>query len=100
MAVCGIDFGTSNSALALPSGEVLRVDPSADNQHLLRSVLFFPEEETASYVGEDAISRYLEEGAGRFIQSIKSWLPSRSFHSTQIRSRSMTLDALVALVLR
>jgi hypothetical chaperone protein len=100
MAVCGIDFGTSNSAVALPSGEVLALLPSAPDPRLFRSVLFFPEEEREFYTGHAAIERYLEDGAGRFIQSIKSWLPSASFHATQIRNRPYLLEDLVAILLR
>ena len=48
--------------------------------------------------GAAAIARYLDEPAGRFIQSVKSWLPSRSFTHTQIRHRPVTLEDLVALV--
>ena len=99
MSACGVDFGTSNSALALPSGEVLRIDPAAELPKMLRSVLFFPEAERRSYVGAEAIRLYLDEGAGRFIQSAKSWLPSRSFRSTQIRGSIVRLEELVAMIL-
>jgi hypothetical chaperone protein len=97
---CGLDFGTSNSAVALPDGRVLTVDPRAELPQLFRSVLFFPEEETSTFVAAEAIERYLEEGAGRFIQSVKSWLPSKGFHATQIRNRPYKLEDLVALLLR
>jgi hypothetical chaperone protein len=100
MTACGLDFGTSNSALALPSGEVLALDPTAELKTLFRSVLFFPEEEAGSFVAQEAISQYLQEGAGRFIQSVKSWLPSKAFHATQIRHRPFKLEDLVALLLR
>jgi hypothetical chaperone protein len=100
MGACGLDFGTSNSAVALPTGEVVRVDPTADLPRLFRSVLFFPEDETDTFVGAEAITRYLQEGAGRFIQSVKSWLPSQAFHATQIRNRPFRLEDLVALLLR
>jgi hypothetical chaperone protein len=100
VASCGLDFGTSNSAVALPSGEVLQVSPGAREPRLFRSVLFFPEGETAFFTGQEAIDRYLEDGAGRFLQSVKAWLPSASFGATQIRNRPFTLEELVAMMLR
>ena len=100
MSVCGLDFGTSNSTVALPSGEVLEIDLQAESRRLFRSVLFFPEEEKELFAGAAAIARYLDEPAGRFIQSVKSWLPSRSFTHTQIRHRPVTLEELVSMLLR
>jgi hypothetical chaperone protein len=100
VSVCGLDFGTSNSTVALPSGEVLPIDVAAENARLFRSVLFFPEEEQDHHAGAAAIARDLEEASGRFIQSVKSWLPSRSFTHTQIRHRPLQLEELTAMLLR
>lgn len=97
---CGVDFGTSNSAVALPDGRVLQIDPTAQTKSLFRSVLYFPDDSKDVFAGEEAITQYLEEFAGRFIQSIKSWLPSKAFHATQIRGRAFKLDDLVATMLR
>lgn len=100
MDACGLDFGTSNSAVALPDGRVLPVDPAAAEPRLFRSVLFFPEDTREVLAGSTAIERYLDDSAGRFIQSVKTWLPSTSFHATQMRGSAMTLEDLVALILR
>lgn len=100
MSSCGFDFGTSNSAVALPSGEVLRIDPRALEPRLFRSVLFFPEDEPETLAGFEAIERYQEDNAGRFIQSMKTWLPSSTFTRTQLRGRVLSLEALIAVFLR
>jgi hypothetical chaperone protein len=100
MATCGLDFGTSNSAVALPSGDVLKVDLGNDEPRLFRSVLFFPEYGSGYSAGAQAIEEYLERSEGRFIQSIKGWLPSRSFTATQIRNKPFKLEDLVAMLLR
>lgn len=100
MPTCGLDFGTSNSAVALATGDVLTVEPSADAARLSRSVLFFPEETTETLAGAEAIDRYLQDNAGRFIQSMKTWLPSTSFVRTQIRGRTLALEELIAIFLR
>jgi hypothetical chaperone protein len=100
VAACGIDFGTSNSAVALPTGEVLPIDRAARDPRLFRSVLFFPEASRETLTGASAIEEYLQRGEGRFIQSVKSWLPSASFTSTVIRGRAFRLEELVAILLR
>ncbi|MDC0710471.1 Hsp70 family protein [Stigmatella sp. ncwal1] len=100
MHVCGLDFGTSNTAAALPDGTVLPIAPETREQRLFRSVLFFPEDERTVYAGAPAITRYLEDNAGRFIQSVKSFLHSRSFRATQVHGRTWTIEDLVAILLR
>jgi len=98
----GLDFGTSNTAAAVlvdGNPRVLALDPAAADPRLFRSVLFFPEEgQVAS--GAAAIAAYLELAEGRFMQSLKSFLPVRSFTSTAVRHRSFTLEALIGLMLR
>lgn len=100
MATCGLDFGTSNTALALPDGRVLRLDPGAEQPSLFRTVLFFPEDSTEVLAGHEAITRYLDDNAGRFIQSMKTWLPASSFTRTQLRGRTLALEELIAVFLR
>ena len=100
MAVCGLDFGTSNSAVALPTGEVLRIDAGAVQPRLFRTVLFFPEDTPEILAGHEAIERYQEDNAGRFIQSMKTWLPASSFTRTQLRNRTLSLEELIAVFIR
>lgn len=100
MALCGLDFGTSNSAVALPTGEVLRIDAGAAEPRLFRTVLFFPEDTQEVLAGHEAIERYQEDNAGRFIQSMKTWLPASSFTRTQLRNRTLSLEELIAVFLR
>jgi hypothetical chaperone protein len=101
----GVDFGTSNTAAAIPgegpgaAAKILRVDPRGDDQRLLRSVLFFPREGRDRCIGGEAIARYLADGEGRFLQSVKSFLPSPSFTRTTVRGKSYSLEELVALLL-
>ena len=97
---CGLDFGTSNTALSLPDGTVLPVAPGHHDPRLYRSVIFFPEDEREAFTGAPAIQRYLDDPTGRFIQSVKSFLHSASFRATQIRGRTWLIEDLVALLLR
>ena len=72
-----------------------------------RSILYFhPEAREASgrlvpFAGPAAIGRYLEaEGEGRLIQSMKSFLASRLFVSTSVFGTVVSLQTLVAYLLR
>jgi len=100
----GIDFGTSNSAAAVPGAEgqparVLDIDESGADRRLLRSVLFFPEGSTEIFAGAAAIQRYFDDFEGRFLQSIKTFLPSTGFTHTEIRRKTWKLEQLIAALL-
>lgn len=104
--VFGIDFGTTNSALSIYRNgnvEIVAVDDIAGGNHLsnlMRSVLYFSEDNEI-YSGNEAIRNYVDNGAeGRFMQSIKTFLPNRSFQSTDIFGKRYAIDDLVAIVLR
>jgi hypothetical chaperone protein len=99
-----IDFGTSNSLLAAASaGRVwppAPLDPLARDPTILRSILYFPNAKRCHY-GQDAIDAYVEHGLeGRLLRSIKKHLAARSFNGTWIDERPMTVEDLVATMLR
>jgi len=100
----GIDFGTSNSAAAIPGAgdepaRVLAIDPRASDARLLRSVLFFPDGSPEILAGAAAIDSYLRDFEGRFLQSIKTFLPAVSFKHTEIRRKTWRLEQLIAVLL-
>jgi len=101
--VFGIDFGTTNSALSVYRNgtvEVVAVDGNDGTGELMRSVLYFNEEHEI-YAGNEAIRQYVGDGAaGRFMQSIKTFLPNTSFESTEVFGKRYGIDDLVAIILR
>jgi len=101
--VFGIDFGTTNSALSIYRNgavEVINIDELNANSRLMRSVLYFTEENEI-FAGHEAINQYVNEGAaGRFMQSIKTFLPNRSFVSTEVFGKKYGIDDLIAIILR
>jgi hypothetical chaperone protein len=54
-----------------------------------------------SWTGPQAVGRYLEaEEKGRLIQSLKSFLTSRTLKSTEVFGKQHTLESLIAVILR
>ncbi|MDR3724145.1 MAG: Hsp70 family protein [Terracidiphilus sp.] len=105
----GIDFGTTNSSIALASasGEVRMVPFSFAGalSPSFRSVLYFemmrPSRRTHSLTGPAAIERYLEaDEKGRLVQSLKSHLASHLFDGTVFYSRRYSIEEMVAAMLK
>jgi hypothetical chaperone protein len=110
-SVIGIDFGTTNSSMALV-GEDAQVQLASFRSRgaetfSSRSVLYLERLKGASgvrrthtWTGPDAIEHYLEaEEKGRLIQSLKSYLPSRTLTGTGIFGRRYSFEDLVARIL-
>lgn len=100
----GIDFGTTNSVLAVlqdGSVEIVDIDPLSVSKRTLKSVLFF-DEEGGINIGQEAIDQYVGYGAsyGRFMQSIKTFLPSKNFTETYVFGKRYELEDLIALILK
>lgn len=99
----GLDFGTTNSALSINiNGEVKLLDIDKFNLagKTLRSILFF-NKDGQPFVGQEAINQYIEHGAtGRIMQSIKTFLPHRSFTHTDVFGKKYELEDLIAVILK
>lgn len=99
--VFGLDFGTTNCALSVLENDNVRVLNIGHNNlaNTLRSVLLFFEDNV--FVGEEAVEKYLSNHqVGRFMQSIKSILPSTNIGLTKINSNFYSPEELVSIVLR
>jgi hypothetical chaperone protein len=108
----GLDFGTTNSSLARltgPAGGVelahFRLGDALTES--FRSLLYLERLKEAgrttikSWAGPEGIERYLSaDDKGRLIQSLKSFLASRSLQTTEIFGRRFQLEELIAKVLR
>ncbi|EDM80080.1 hypothetical protein PPSIR1_20674 [Plesiocystis pacifica SIR-1] len=108
--IAGIDFGTSNSVVALAGAD----GPTRFATHALlgdsttsfRSLLFFdleeqrPRQPVDYSAGPEGIEAYLEAlGEGRLIQSFKTHLSSTRLGRTRVGPHALDLDALLRLFL-
>ncbi len=107
----GFDFGTTNSSIAIadPGGEVrlAKFPYSGGTTESFRSLLYLERHKEGSrtaiksWSGPMGIDHYLHaDDKGRLIQSLKSFLTSRSLQTTEIFGRRFQLEDLVANIMR
>ncbi len=102
----GVDFGTTNSVVAVADDEgglhSARIGVSAAAVESIRSVLCFWSAGGAlrHAIGPGAVERYLDDpGECRLIMSMKTYLAQRSFSETRVFGQGFTLERLVGLFL-
>jgi len=110
-ASIGIDFGTTNSSVALmtPGADVQLASFSYLGAQIpsFRSVLYIEQMKSAngakrshSLTGPAAIEHYLQaDEKGRLIQSLKSHLPSRLLTGTEVFGRRIRVEELISRIL-
>ncbi|SOE62001.1 Molecular chaperone DnaK (HSP70) [Burkholderia sp. OK233] len=76
MNYCAIDFGTSNSAVAVPDGGALRLAPVEGAYTTLPTSVFFNTDENTREFGRAALAAYIDGFDGRLMRSMKSILGS------------------------
>lgn len=104
MLVYAIDFGTSNSLLAAADSQriysPIALDEDSPEKSIMRSVLYLPHMNQCFY-GARAIKEFIHHDMeGRFIRSIKKFLPVRSFIGTYVEDRPLNLEDIIALFLK
>jgi hypothetical chaperone protein len=88
----GIDFGTSNSAIAAVASDGLaRLVPLEGEATALPTAVFFNAEDRSIHFGRDAIGLYLSGTEGRLMRSLKSLLGS-----SLLQEKTAVPDGLVS----
>jgi len=106
----GIDFGTTNSSIALArtngAVELVSFPMATGSTESFRSVLYLEQRKHAGrtqikgYTGPAAIEHYLQaEHKGRLIQSLKSYLTSRTLTGTEVFGRRYSVEDLISRIL-
>jgi hypothetical chaperone protein len=106
----GIDFGTTNSSIALSRAngavELVSFPTMSGFTESFRSVLYLEQRkhtgrtQIKGFTGPQAIEHYLEaEHKGRLIQSLKSYLTSRTLTGTEVFGRRYSVEDLISRIL-
>jgi hypothetical chaperone protein len=108
--ILGIDFGTTNSSIASVRDngtvELVSFPTGTAATESFRSVLYLEQHKHSGrtqikgFTGPQAIEHYLHaEHKGRLIQSLKSYLTSRTLTGTEVFGRRYTIEDLISRIL-
>ena len=98
---CGLDFGTSNSTLALPAETGMALAPVEGASPTLPSAVFFDFGDGGAPVfGRAAIKAYVEGHDGRLMRSLKSILGTALMdETTRIKAKAYAFKDIIGLIL-
>jgi hypothetical chaperone protein len=107
----GLDFGTTNTVLALAQGEAetrsVHFDSSAGQTDSMRTALSFMKDAKLGAqalkveAGQAAIRQFIDNpGDARFLQSIKTFAASALFQGTLVFARRHTFEDLMEIFLK
>lgn len=98
---CGIDFGTSNSTVALATGHEHFLVAVEGQDLAIPSAIFFDFATGRPVFGREAIGEYRAGESGRLMRALKSVIGRPIFHEkTYIGKRHVTLADILGLFLR
>ena len=101
MIACGLDFGTSNSAIGIARGDAVALAPLEDDKTLMPSAVFFDYEAHRVLFGSDAIAAYVGQTEGRLMRALKTILGSPLIdEKTSLGSRMVPLTEVVGIFVR
>src|SRR5690242_10356107 len=98
---CGIDFGTSNSSVAVCDADGPRLLPIQRGATSVPTALFFGFDDNSTTFGHEALERYFVREPGRYLRAIKSVLGTKLYEeTTQTRLRRYGFGEIIAAFLR
>ena len=102
MTACGLDFGTSNSAIGILRGGAPVLAPVEGDATLVPSAVFFDYETRGRVLfGAEAIDTYIGQTEGRLMRALKSILASPLIdEKTALGHRMIALTEVVEIFIR
>jgi len=95
-SICGIDFGTSNSAIGIAKNGCPQLLALENGEPTLPSALFFNFDEKTISFGRVAIDDYIDGEYGRFMRSLKSILgTSLANQETHVNQRQVSYSEII-----
>ena len=102
MIACGLDFGTSNSAIGVARDGTIALAPLEGDRTLMPSAVFFDEENRGRVAfGSEAVAAYVGQTEGRLMRPLKTILASPLIdETTSLGGRKVPLVDVVELFVR
>ncbi len=102
MIACGLDFGTSNSAIGTARAGTAALAPLEGSTTLIPSAVFFDYETRGRVAfGSEAIAAYIGQTEGRLMRALKSILGSSLIdEKTSLGGRMVPLTEVVEIFVR
>jgi hypothetical chaperone protein len=97
---CGLDFGTSNSAIACRWKDGPALVPVEDDKKTIPSSIFFDFEDGSISFGRKALQAYVDGREGRLMRGLKSVLGNPLLDETiRIKGRAYTYGDIIGLLI-
>lgn len=97
---CGIDFGTSNSSLAVANQDDVFLIPVEEHHMTIPSAMFFARKDNQASFGREATERFLSRQPGRLMRSLKRVLGTTAMRQgTMVNGELMKFDQIIAAFL-
>jgi hypothetical chaperone protein len=94
---CGIDFGTSNSSIAIDSRGEISLVPVENASVTIPSAIFFQKRDNRAIYGRAAIHHFFDREPGRFMRSLKRVLGTSLMNQgTLVNGMSMNFSTIIA----
>ena len=101
MIACGLDFGTSNSAIGVVRERMPVLSPVEADDTLIPSAIFFDFESRSTRFGREAIDHYVAGQDGRLMRALKSILGSPLIdETTDVGGKRIALTQVVEIFIR
>lgn len=100
MISCGIDFGTSNSSVAIATNGAVTLVPVEGSQETIPSAIFFQAHNRIPIFGRAAVQLFFERQEGRFMRSLKRVLgTSLMNHGTVVNGKRLKFEWIISAFL-